>query len=388
MINSRIMNDTLTYRQIPGSGFLDKMLYLNTVNDYLIWVAVIVGGIVIARIIRSFVKSRVKKSESRLASYYLKLEAKLFPIVYLFIIYAGYHGLDKTVKMAAVGDVAFTVAFVFLLTRLVAAIVSALIYGYLAHQETSAEKIKQIRGIVLIINGLMWILGAILLFDNLGFNITAILTGLGVGGIAIALAAQTILGDIFNYFVIFFDRPFEVGDFIIVDDKMGVVEYVGLKTTRLKSLSGEQIVFSNSNLTNSRVHNYKRMNERRIVFRFGVLYDTGSKKLKKIPGIVEAIIKSQANVRLDRVHFASFGEYSIDFEVVYYTLNSDYNFYMDTQQAINYELYDQFEEQGIEFAFPTYSVNLNGSIKGRRNGLDFITSEAETSSREKQVVER
>jgi len=126
--------------------------------------------------------------------------------------------------MSAIGGVAFTVAFVFLLTRLIAAVVSAVIYGYLAHQETSAEKIKQIRGIILIINGLLWILGAILLFDNPGFNITAVLTGLGVGGIAIALAAQTILGDIFNYFVIFFDRPFEVGDFIIVDDKMGVVE--------------------------------------------------------------------------------------------------------------------------------------------------------------------
>lgn len=364
------MNDTLTYRQIPGHGFFQKMQYLNSVNDYLIWGGVIIGGIIIARIIRSFINSRVKESQTDLARYYIKLESKFFPIVYLFIIYSAYHGLEKTIKMAAVGDVAFTVAFMFLLTRLVAALVSLLIYGYLAHHDTSKEKIKQIRGIVLILNGVLWILGAVLLFDNLGFNVTAILTGLGVGGIAIALAAQTILGDIFNYFVIFFDRPFEVGDFIIVDDKMGVVEYVGLKTTRLKSLSGEQIVFSNSNLTNSRVHNYKRMNERRIVFKFGVLYDTGMKKLKRIPEMVRSIIEKQSDVRLDRVHFAALGDYSIDFEVVYYTLNSDYNFYMDTQQSINYALYDEFEQAGIEFAFPTYSVNLSGKIQASRNGRE------------------
>ena len=363
--------DTLTYKEIPGHSFVDKMLALNNVNEYIFWAIFIVVGIIIVRVVRSFVKSRISRSTSAFGGYYLKLESKLFPILYLILMYAAYQGLDKTVKMAAVGDVAFKVAFVLLITRLIASLASALIYGYLIHRDTSTEKIKQVRGIILIINGILWILGLILLFDNLGFNVTAVLTGLGVGGIAIALAAQTILGDIFNYFVIFFDRPFEVGDFIIVNDKLGVVEYVGLKTTRLKSLSGEQVVFSNSNLTNSIIHNYKRMSERRVLFRFRVLYSTGSQKLRRIPDMVKAIVTKQQNARLDRVHFASLGDYSIEFEVVYYTLSPDYNVYMDTQQAINYELYDQFQAEGIQFALPTQSVNLTGSIEGKQNGFNF-----------------
>jgi len=182
-----------------------------------------------------------------------------------------------------------------------------------------------------------------------------------VGGIAIALAAQTILGDIFNYFVIFFDRPFEIGDFIIVGDVLGTVEYIGLKTTRIKSLQGEQIIFSNSNLTNSRIHNYKRMNERRVVFKLGVVYDTGTEKLEKIPKLVKSIITDEPQTRFDRAHFVSFGDYSLNIEIVYYMLSADYNQYMDVQQRINLRIYNEFGSNGIEFAFPTYSISLGQS---------------------------
>src|SRR3546814_878321 len=147
---------------------------------------------------------------------------------------------------------------------------------------------RQNRGIMFILNVVIWIFGLVLLLSNLGYDVTAIVAGMGIGGIAIALAAQTILGDLFSYFVIFFDRPFEIGDFIVVDDKSGTVEYVGIKTTRLKSLGGEQLVFSNTDLTNSRLHNYKRMERRRIVFKLGVVYETPEKKLKLIPEIGRA----------------------------------------------------------------------------------------------------
>jgi small-conductance mechanosensitive channel len=195
--------------------------------------------------------------------------------------------------------------------------------------------------------------------DNLGFNISAVIAGLGIGGIAIALAAQAILGDLFSYFVIFFDRPFEVGDFIVVGDKTGTVEYTGIKTTRIRALSGEQLVFSNTDLTNSRIHNFKKMQERRVVFKLGVVYQTPTAQLEEIPKIVRAIIEKHTDVRFDRGHFASYSDFSLNFEFVYFVFGAEYVKYMDTQQSINLEIYKEFEKRKIEFAYPTQTLYLN-----------------------------
>jgi small-conductance mechanosensitive channel len=183
--------------------------------------------------------------------------------------------------------------------------------------------------------------------------------GLGIGGIAVALASQALLGDLFSYFVIFFDKPFEIGDFIIVGDKLGVVEYVGIKTTRIHALSGEQIVFSNTDLTNSRVHNFKKMEKRRVVFKLGVIYQTPAEKLKSIPRIVKDIIEEQQDVTFDRGHFQSFGDFSLNFEFVYYVAGADYNKYMDIQQAINFSINDIFAREKIEFAYPSQTLFVN-----------------------------
>lgn len=201
--------------------------------------------------------------------------------------------------------------------------------------------------------------GFLFLIDNLGYDITTLVAGLGIGGIAVALAAQTILGDLFSYLVIFFDKPFEIGDFIIIDDKMGTIEYIGIKTTRIRTLSGEQLICSNTDLTNSRVHNYKRMEKRRVVFSFGVIYQTAASQIKRIPGIVREIIESDAGNTFDRAHFSSYGDFSLNFEVVYYVMTPDYNIYMDRQQAINIAIFERFEQEKIEFAYPTQTVLLN-----------------------------
>jgi small-conductance mechanosensitive channel len=291
----------------------------------------------------------------------MNLEKYIYPLTFLVIIYGGVYSLTLPENIRLFLHYAFTVGFIFLSIRVMPAAVRTAIQSYLSGQDETGERLKQVRGIILILNVVLWIIGLIFLFDNLGFNVTAVLTGLGVGGIAIALAAQTILGDIFNYFVIFFDRPFEIGDFIIVGDVLGTVDYIGLKTTRIKSLQGEQIIFSNSNLTNSRIHNYKRMNERRVVFKLGVVYDTGTEKLEKIPKLVKSIINDQPQTRFDRAHFASFGEYSLNIEIVYFMLSADYNQYLDVQQKINLRIYDEFAALGIEFAFPTYSISAGQS---------------------------
>ena len=178
-------------------------------------------------------------------------------------------------------------------------------------------------------------------------------------GIAIALAVQNILGDIFCSLSIILDKPFELGDFIIVGDLMGTIEHIGIKTTRLRSLSGEQLVFSNSDLVGSRIRNYKRMWQRRIVFEFGVTYQTPAAKVERIPGIVAEILGGQDRARLDRAHFKSYGNSALIFEVVYYVLEPDYNVYMDVQQAINLALMHRFEAEGIEFAYPTQTLYVH-----------------------------
>lgn len=202
----------------------------------------------------------------------------------------------------------------------------------------------------------IWSIVLLLILDNLGINITALVAGLGVGGIAVALAVQNILGDLFASLSIVLDKPFAVGDFIIVDDYLGSVENVGLKTTRLRSLSGEQLVMSNADLLSSRIRNYGRMYERRIVFNLGVTYQTPREKLKKIPGIIREAVEAQDKTRFDRSHFKAYGDFALDFETVYYVLEPDYNVYMNIQQAVNLAIHERFEQEMIEFAYPTQTL--------------------------------
>ena len=202
----------------------------------------------------------------------------------------------------------------------------------------------------------VWAIVFLLVLDNLGVNITALVAGLGVGGIAVALAAQNIISDLFASLSIVLDRPFVLGDFLAIDDLYGNVEKVGLKTTRVRSLSGEQLVFSNNDLLNSRIRNYGQMVERRIVFSIGVVYQTPHEKLERIPSIVEDIIVKQDLARFDRAHFRQYGDYSLNFEIVYYVESSDYKLYMDIQQAVNLEIFRRFAEAGIEFAYPTQTL--------------------------------
>lgn len=207
----------------------------------------------------------------------------------------------------------------------------------------------------------IWVLVLLMMLDNLGINVTALVASLGIGGIAVALAMQNILGDLFASLSIAIDKPFVIGDFIIVGDEVGTVEHVGLKTTRIRSLGGEQIILSNNDLLKSRIRNYKRMQERRIDFAVGVTYDTPADKLELIPKLIEQAISTQEHTRFDRSHFKGLGAFSLDFETVFFVLKPDYLLYMDVQQAINLQLVRGFAEHGIQFAFPTQTLHLNHS---------------------------
>ncbi|MDP8244652.1 MAG: mechanosensitive ion channel [Candidatus Hinthialibacter antarcticus] len=202
----------------------------------------------------------------------------------------------------------------------------------------------------------LWAITLILVIQNMGYDATGLVTGLGIGGIAIALAVQKVLGDLFASLSIVLDKPFVHGDFVIFDTFLGNIEHIGIKSTRIRSLTGEQIVCSNSDLLNARIRNFKRMHERRIVFALGVTYQTSAEQLEKIPGYIREIVESKDTVRFDRAHFKAYGDFSLNFETVYYVLSPDYPVYMDIQQDINLRLYRKFEQEGIEFAYPTQTV--------------------------------
>ncbi len=205
---------------------------------------------------------------------------------------------------------------------------------------------------------MLWAVILLAMLSNLGVNITAFVASLGVGGIAVALAVQNILGDVFASLSIAVDKPFEVGDFIVVGTLAGTVEHVGLKTTRIRSLGGEQIVMANADMISSTIQNYKRLQERRIVFEFRLTYDCSTEQVRQVTQRVQEIIKREELARFDRCHFRNFGESALEFETVYIVLDASYNVYMDVQQRINLSIMKAVAELGACFAFPARTVHV------------------------------
>jgi small-conductance mechanosensitive channel len=294
----------------------------------------------------------------------------LFPVA----LYAAASAIDLPAKLEQLIDVIVIVA---LLVQ-TALWINCLVTGYLA------KLIEQRRGVdseavtVLALLGfaariMVWAFTLLLILNHLNFNITALVTGLGIGGVAVALAVQNILGDLFASLSIILDKPFVMGDFVVVGDCMGTVEHIGLKTTRVRSLGGELIVFSNTDLLKSRIRNYRHLHERRVVFTVGVAYDTSADKLRKIPAMLHEAVKANKQTRVDRAHFKEYGESSLVFEVVYYVASSDFNVYMDIQQAINLWIFEKFAREGIDFAYPAQTLHAKSITQSpARQRLNLI----------------
>jgi small-conductance mechanosensitive channel len=234
------------------------------------------------------------------------------------------------------------------------------IRGYFGRSMKDTVTSSGVIVISLIGRTVLWSFILLVILDNVGVNVTALIAGLGVGGIAIGLATQNILSDLFASLSILLDRPFETGHFIIVGEHLGTVESIGLKTTRIRSLSGELLIFGNNDLLQSRIRNFTNFQERRVVFTFGILYSTPAEKLREIPPMVRRIIENIDNARFDRAHFKSFGDFSLIFEVVYYVLSPDFVIYMDIQERINIDIFEAFESKDIQFAFPTRTIHFAG----------------------------
>lgn len=259
-------------------------------------------------------------------------------------------------KLESVVNGLVSVLLVMASVRLLLGVYQFVMSRMMAARKEDAAKVHALRTVNFLVRLFAWVIALILILDNFGVNISTLLAGLGIGGIAIALAAQTVLGDLFSGLVIFFDRPFEVGDFISVGEHAGAVEKIGIKTSRIRSIGGEQIVLPNTDLTSARIRNFKRLQRRRVLFAIGVAYETPIAKLREVPGWIAEIITRQQAATFDRAHFMTYGDSALQFEIVFYIESNDYLVYMDTRQAVNLGIKEKFEAEGIDFAYPTRTV--------------------------------
>jgi small-conductance mechanosensitive channel len=350
-------------------AILNRWFYHNRVSDYLLCLAILAGGILVVTIIKSFLSRRLKvKAEatpSHLDDFLVERIGRTgAPLAYLAVAETSLRMLEIPPHVDRIIDIVGIVLMAVLVTLFTVALVRSALQEYVRKQGDDPSRDRVLKGVSSLVNAVVWIIGALFVLDNLGFKISTVVAGLGIGGIAVALAAQAVLGDFFAYFTILFDRPFETGDFIIVGDYMGTVEHLGIKTTRLAGLGGEQIIVSNKDLTDSRVRNYKRMTRRRVAFKFGVKYETAAETLREIPRMVEGIVREIEGITFDRAHFLSYGDFNLIYEIVYYVGGNDFNTYMDVQQTINLRIFEEFRKSGIGFAYPTQTLYLARQEKG------------------------
>ena len=345
-------------------AILESTLYGNTVSVWAIAAAIAVSVFFALMISKAVLVSRLSALAEKTTMQVDDIAVDLlrrtkFFFVLVAALYLGMLVLTLPEKAAVVVTKAFVIAFLAQAAIWGDALIAHLIKGLVqkkAREDAAAVATVSMLGFIARV--IVWSGLVLLALDNLDFNITALVAGLGIGGIAVALAAQNVLSDVFASLSIVLDKPFAVGDFIIVDEYLGTVEHIGMKSTLVRSLSGEQLVFSNNDLLNSRIRNYKRMFERRIGFSFGVVYQTPYEKVAAIPSMLREIVESQDQARFDRGHFKSYGDFSLNFEVIYYVKVPDYNVYMDIQQAINLAIFKRFEQEGIAFAYPTQTLYL------------------------------
>jgi small-conductance mechanosensitive channel len=330
---------------------LDHSLFGNPLRDWGISIAILVVMVAALFLVRGLLRVRLQKLADTRGGVFFKVARHVVGqskgwFLLLIAINVSFRAIDATETL----DLAFSRSLVIgMLVQFGIWAVAGLGRFMLLRREEQLEEDAGAVAAMDIVSFLtkvsVWTLVFLLILDNLGVNITALVAGLGVGGI-----------DLFASLSIVLDRPFVLGDFLAIDEFYGNVEKVGLKTTRVRSLSGEQLVFSNNDLLSSRIRNYGQMVQRRIVFKIGVVYQTSHEMLAELPRIIEDVIVKQDSARFDRAHFQSFGDYSLNFEIVYYVESSDYKLYMDIQQAVNLEIVRRFAEAGIEFAYPTQTL--------------------------------
>lgn len=341
-----------------------NILTENTLRDWLTALIIFSAGSAILYFVR-------KIAVNRLASLAAKTDNKIddalvdvlgrtrFLFLMLVAFWFGAHGLALPPKFVQFLNAGLLIVVLFQVAIWGNRILGHLIRHFVRLEiDDESSRVATSTALTFVAKLVLWSVVMLVALDNLGVDVNTLIASLGVGGIAVALAAQNILGDLFASLSIMFDKPFVVGDFIIVGDLPGTVEKIGLKTTRVRSLTGEQLIFSNNDLLSSRIRNFKRMRERRITFSIGVTYETPLEKVKRIPDMIREIIGAEEEARLDRTHFKAYGDFALLFETVFWVTRPEFGVAMDIQQRINLALFERFQQEGIVFAYPTQTIHM------------------------------
>ncbi|HNT98528.1 MAG TPA: mechanosensitive ion channel family protein [Elusimicrobiales bacterium] len=347
--------------------FLSTRYFGNPVSDYLYAAAVFAATLAALYLLRAYGLARLKALAARTST---DIDDLLIDLVYaikapeyhLLALYAAARYLELP---PAFDKALFAVILVAVSVRAVTLAQKLLDYWLekFAAERYTDESVRatMLKSARVVFKTLLWVAAVIFVLSNLGVNVSAALAGLGIGGVAVALAAQAILGDLFNFFVILLDKPFRIGDFVVLDDMQGTVEHIGLKSTRVRSLGGELIIISNSRMLTGGLRNYKAMNQRRVVFKTSVIPGTPLEKLRRVPGLIKEAVSAVPDTRFDRSNLQAHGTYSIDFETVYYVTVADYNVYADDHEAVLLKIGEAFAREGIEFAYLTQALFVNKS---------------------------
>ncbi|HEY9735189.1 MAG TPA: mechanosensitive ion channel family protein [Trichocoleus sp.] len=365
------------------SDFLQFELLGSPVRDYGVAIATLLIGLLAISLTRHVVLGRLKFWASRTAT---DLDDRLLHLVEPPVIWLLYLGtlfisiqdlIENPEFPGAVGKVITALCLVVGTVLAIHLICSLLEYGLRFYWVTRRSDVfmeQTLKALIPALKVVVWTVGLIFLLDNLGLDVSAAVTSLGIGGVALALASQGILADMFGYFAILFDRPFEIGDFITTGDFSGTIETVGLKTTRIRSISGEELIIPNTDLAAARIQNYKRMARRRIVFTLKVPYETPANTLATLPELIRQVVETTEKATFDRAHFHAYGDFGLVYEVVYFVESSDYKVYMDIQQSINLAIKNALQQHGIALAhqLPWFSPAAERSAaNGERNNHQF-----------------
>jgi len=345
---------------IFDNSFFQYHILGNSVRSYFFSLIVFLGILLLFRIIQivllRYFYRLAEKTKTEIDDAFIEIVQKIRPPFYfLLAVYFALKGLEINFWFEKIFLAVLMIWIIYQAIISVQILINRVIKKRIAKDVESETAIELLGKIF---KGILWAIGLLFILSNLGINVTSLIAGLGIGGVAIAFALQNILADLFSSFAIFFDKPFKVGDFITVGTSKGTVERIGIKTTRLRSLQGEELIISNRELTSAKIQNFGKIKERRISMKIGVAYETSASKLRSISEIIKNVVSAVEGVRFDRAFFNTFGDFALIYEVVYFVENSDYLTYLKANQEILLRLKEKFEEEKIEIAYPTQKIYL------------------------------
>ncbi len=340
--------------QLASWGVDGKATYLgNTVNEYIVAFLIFAGAFLVVHLLQwilvRWLSAVARRTKTDLDDILVSLFAHFRPPFYAFV---ALWLATRTLDIVGVADIiltsVLTVWVVYQAVTVGGVLVEELMFKRIAHDRDPTLR-SALRLVVGVAKGVLWSFGIILLLSNLGVEVTSLIAGVSIAGIAVAFALQNILADLLSAFVLYFDRPFSVGDSVTVGTNSGTIAYIGLRSTRIRATTGEEVSIPNQDIAKARIQNFKRMKERRVVYTFNLHVETPYEKLAQVPDLLRTIVSETEHVRLDRAHFSGITGAAFVFEVAYFVTSAEHMVYMNAQEQINLEIVKRLEAEGVKF---------------------------------------